>query len=44
MLLKRLYDEMIKKVNTIDNNRFVKKQIVMVRSKILKTKYLILVA
>ena len=42
MLLKRLYSELVKKVNAIDTSKLAKKQIIMQRSKILKIKYLIL--
>ena len=37
-----VYDELIKKVNAIDAGGLIKKQNMMLRSKILKIKYLIL--
>ena len=39
---KDVYDELVNKVNVIDTIRFVKKQIIMPRSVILKVKYLVL--
>ena len=39
---KSIYDKIKKKVNAIDTGGFVKKQIIIGRSKILKIKYLIL--
>ena len=39
---KTVYDELIKNVNAIDASGLIKKQNMMLRSKILKIKYLIL--
>ena len=39
---KRLYNELIKKVNVIDANELVKKQIIMLKLMRLKVKYVIL--
>ena len=36
------YDELMKKVNAIDTSKLLKKQIIMLRSKTLKIKYLVL--
>ena len=37
-----MYDELIKKFNAIDTSKLVKKHIIVLRSRILKIKYLVL--
>ena len=39
-----LYDELIKEVGTVDTEKLVKKQIVIIRPVVLKIKYQILLA
>ena len=41
-MLKTVYDELIKNVNAIDNSKFAKKEIMMLKSVIFEVEYLIL--